>query len=51
MTTKHELAPGDYALMHANGKTWTEVLAEHRAHVLMDARSTPSTDGAPKEPT
>lgn len=45
-----ELPPGDYALMHANGKSWTQVLAEHRKHVQMDCRSSAfSLRGTPVE--
>lgn len=32
-----ELRPGDYALMHANGMSWTDVLKRHRVHVQADA--------------
>lgn len=31
-----ELRPGDYALMHANGMSWTDVLKKHRVHVQAD---------------
>ncbi len=32
-----ERPTGDYALMHANGMSWAEVLRKHRMHVLADA--------------
>lgn len=31
-----ELRPGDYALMHANGMSWSDVLKRHRVHVQAD---------------
>lgn len=29
-------SPGEYALMHANGMTWAEVVAEIRAEMVID---------------
>lgn len=32
-----EQPPGHYALLHANGMSWTDVLKKHRVHVQADA--------------
>lgn len=33
---EHEQEPGHYALLHANGMKFADVLAVHKEHVLLD---------------